>query len=89
MSKQICWNCKNACGGCSWSREFKPVKGWTATPTNIIGNNYIIPSYSITACPKYIPENKNFKVKIDKQIAEELGISLRHYYRKKRKGLIL
>ena len=89
MPKQLCWNCKNACAGCSWSRYFIPVKGWTATPTKIYSNDIVIPSYLITACPKYIPENKNFKVKTDKQIAEELGISLRHYYRKKRKGLIL
>ena len=22
----ICWNCKKACGGCSWSRDFFPVE---------------------------------------------------------------
>ena len=25
QSKQICWTCQNACGGCSWSSELKPV----------------------------------------------------------------
>ena len=30
----LCWNCKRACTDrlhqCSWSSEFKPVKGWEA-----------------------------------------------------------
>ena len=88
MPKQLCWNCKNACGGCSWSRDFTPVIDWTATPTKIIGNQYIIPSYSITACPEYISELDNYSVKTNKQIADELGINLRTYYRKKKKGTL-
>lgn len=54
--QQLCWICKNACGGCSWSRAFKPVEGWMATPTIILQeDNYIklIPSYHITACPEF------------------------------------
>ena len=30
----LCWKCKNAVpikdAGCSWSRAFQPVEGWTA-----------------------------------------------------------
>ena len=31
--EQICWTCKNACGGCSWSRNLTPVEGWKAEKT--------------------------------------------------------
>lgn len=41
----LCWSCKNYCGGCSWSREFKPVKGWTAKETN--------QGYLVLKCPKF------------------------------------
>lgn len=27
---QLCWECKNACGGCEWSANLEPVPGWTA-----------------------------------------------------------
>lgn len=38
---QLCWDCANACGGCSWSGidpvthkpRFEPVPGWKAKPT--------------------------------------------------------
>lgn len=31
----LCWDCKKATGGsdCPWANKFKPVEGWTATPT--------------------------------------------------------
>ena len=47
MPKQLCWNCKNACGGCSWSSDFTPVKE---------ANDDAI-SVSVEAgdiCPRYI-----------------------------------
>ena len=58
QSKQICWTCKNACGGCSWSSELKPVKGWKAKPTNIkCEDGRTARSYKITFCPEYIPDD--------------------------------
>jgi hypothetical protein len=53
----ICFKCKNACGGCSWSEidpntkhpRFKPVKGWTAKKTK----SGDLATYKITACPKF------------------------------------
>ena len=30
----LCWDCKKAVLGCSWSREFIPVKGWLAFQTH-------------------------------------------------------
>lgn len=51
---QLCWNCKNACGGCSWSKCFKPVEGWGATPTTIDDNEGNIRSYRVHSCPEFI-----------------------------------
>ena len=51
---QLCWRCKNACGGCSWSRELKPVDGWTAEPTIVKDSNGDFPSYKIKKCPEFI-----------------------------------
>ena len=32
----LCWYCQKATNsGCNWSRAFKPVKDWVATPTII------------------------------------------------------
>ena len=25
----LCWDCANAVGWCSWSKDFTPVEGWT------------------------------------------------------------
>lgn len=50
---QPCWTCKNACGGCSWSREFKPVEGWTAEPNYLKSNGVWADTYKIISCPQY------------------------------------
>ena len=50
---QLCFSCKNACGGCSWSRCGEPVDGWVATPTIILQNAEEKNSYSISECPQY------------------------------------
>ena len=58
---QLCWDCAKACGGCEWSRSFRPVPGWSASPSRRI-QNYgetgfkVIDTYRITACPKFIKE---------------------------------
>lgn len=57
----LCWLCQNATNsGCSWSARFKPVKGWTATPTlikNAINKRTeevtLIPSYFVHKCPQF------------------------------------
>lgn len=61
----ICFDCKNACGGCSWTEvdqskkekpiRFQPVDGWTATP---IINGGEITGYHITACPEFVPDER-------------------------------
>ncbi len=47
----LCWDCQNAIGKCSWSREFKPVEGWTAIPT-FIGRDKI-KSFCVVECPQF------------------------------------
>lgn len=58
-SQQLCWTCQNAVSsettgrGCEWSRDLRPVPGWTAEMTHkaVMGL-----TWSITECPKYIPD---------------------------------
>lgn len=65
----ICINCQNACGGCSWSEldpdtrkpRFEPVPGWTAKPVllhvaTLKKEPIIVETYHITACPQFIPD---------------------------------
>ena len=55
---QPCWTCARACGGCCWSRDFKPVPGWIAKKTFIPGNGDLAESYKIISCPEYIKEKR-------------------------------
>lgn len=66
----ICFDCKKACGGCSWSEldpvtgkpRFEPVPGWTAKPARLFywgGNGTkrcFDETYEITACPLFEPD---------------------------------
>lgn len=56
MKDTICWECANACGGCSWSRKkAKPVPGWDAIRRDLSGN---IESYVVISCPEFVRDNK-------------------------------
>ena len=58
QSSQPCWSCQNACGGCSWSSEFKPVEGWKAKRTKVkCEDGRYSDSYKILFCPEYIPDD--------------------------------
>lgn len=73
--ENICFNCKNACCGCSWSQFFIPVKGWTATKTTLKVNDIkTISTYNITACPLFELSQKPSPTDIKRKIASELGI---------------
>lgn len=56
----ICFNCQRALGGCSWSKSFIPVEGWTATPTTTSGCNggkvTRIETFDIRACPLFLQD---------------------------------
>lgn len=56
----ICFDCENACGGCSWT-EFDPVTRGTrfkvpegAVATPVYDRNGIFITYSISVCPLFI-----------------------------------
>lgn len=54
----LCWKCKNATGGCSWSNRLQPVEGWTASeeaePQYISEKMRSIPNYRVIDCPEYV-----------------------------------
>ena len=45
----LCWDCKNATGGCEWSQSFTPVDGWEAIPRTIRDDD----SFLVIKCPKF------------------------------------
>jgi len=61
----ICFFCRRACGGCSWSAfdpaagrpRFQPVPGWTAEPVKLsgpeAGRTRYADTWHITACPLF------------------------------------
>lgn len=58
--RTLCWGCANAVPsyrkgtGCSWSKYFKPVEGWTAEKTELTGGyNQKVTSYLVSECPEY------------------------------------
>lgn len=57
-----CITCGNACGGCSWSQDFTPVKGWTAEETICKAHRWDqsleINTYNVIDCPEYTPDRK-------------------------------
>lgn len=52
----LCWDCKHAVPsattGCSWSRSFRPVPGWTASQTE--PNSDRAASYFVERCPEFV-----------------------------------
>lgn len=49
----LCWGCKKATGGCSWSRFSEPVEGWQADATTISGSHMPMKSFIVRACPEF------------------------------------
>lgn len=49
--EQLCFSCKNACGNCSWSKNFTPVEGWTAEKIVLPRE---VETYAIYSCPEYV-----------------------------------
>ena len=72
----LCWDCDNCYGQCSWSAIFKPVNGWIAEKT-IVDNQT---SYNVIYCPEFTQGRE--RQKTYKELAKEMGVSLRTYYRK-------
>lgn len=77
MKQTLCWICENACGKCSWSKDFTPVDGWKAKPTEIasyttskkgIRRKVSYSSYHVTECPEFklLDDVKNNKKEREK-----------------------
>ena len=75
----ICWECSNATGFCSWSREHKPVKGWEAIPTEYSEGRKTVQSFIVQKCPLFSCDKPRYMT--HKQIAEIIGVCERQVYR--------
>jgi hypothetical protein len=59
-SSTLCWDCAKATGGCSWSKNHLPMKGWTATATQVNqtfrkgGDPTAVSSYIVHKCPEFV-----------------------------------
>lgn len=86
----LCWDCQNY-SLCSWGRYGKPVKGWTATPTEFLdnfagGDSRVVHSFLVEACPHFKHDKK--RRIFFKEIAAIIGTTERYAYRtKERKGI--
>lgn len=64
----LCWHCKNAVptgtSGCSWSRDFQPVKGWVADAHNLKtqSSGRHLNTYCVIYCPQFQKDNANSAV---------------------------
>lgn len=61
----LCNYCARACGDCSWSRDFIPVKGWDATETRIMFYDCVpVESYNVRGCPLFCADKKRHTERI-------------------------
>ena len=61
--KTICWDCANACGGCSWSDHWKhkPVEGWNAVRNDLHNKDgAVIESYIVYECPEFVRDSVGY-----------------------------
>lgn len=54
LSEQLCWNCAKCTGSCSWSKDFRPIEGWTATSVYRRDGGRNVHTYNIIACPEFV-----------------------------------
>ena len=74
----LCWDCGRALGGCSWSKRFKPVKGWEAEKTVIQDVRGDCESYHVISCPRYRPDRR--KTISMPEVLKALNINRHVYY---------
>jgi len=70
MKSTICWKCIKAYGGCKWSDNLKPVKGWNVKKTST--------SYIVLSCPEFKPDLRFYSYKrlTYKEISSLLGVPI-------------
>lgn len=86
----LCWDCANACRKCPWSRDFKPVSGWEATPTKVYqAEGKYEDSFFVHSCPMFKEDNRQSLEYINPDyLADKLGVSRRSIYRMEKNDLI-
>lgn len=58
IGESLCFGCKKAVCGCSWSKYFKPVDGWNAEKVKLnISKEKTINTYQVKACPLFESDN--------------------------------
>ena len=59
----LCWKCKNAVpsasSGCSWSRAFQLVEGWTAEKHQQKQSGSVYETYCVISCPLFQKDGRN------------------------------
>lgn len=50
---QLCWMCAKACGGCAWSDNLTPVKGWDAKMVPYKKQGVQEVTWQIYDCPEF------------------------------------
>ena len=59
----LCWKCKNAVptkdAGCSWSRAFQLVEGWTAEKHQQKQSGSVYETYCVISCPLFQKDGRN------------------------------
>lgn len=75
MCETLCWECRNAAGGCSWADDLKPVDGWDAEKTIVQGDGAggTFDSFCVKSCPEYVPDDR--RIISTREIARILGIT--------------
>lgn len=64
-TRTICWDCSNACGACSWSKDFTPVEGWEIEE---IMHKDGTGGCAVIKCPQFVKEDReNRKLDLDEQ----------------------
>ena len=75
----LCWDCAKAIGGCRWSADLKPVKGWKIIPTKREAYGGIFRSCIVLECPEFKRDAingglKKYKENEDVTVREDTGI---------------
>lgn len=83
----ICFDCQNACGGCSWSEKFEPVPGWTAkkvTQKTHLHKGAVrwIETYHITACPEFVKDEPRHSMACGEITDEQMRRLIQHWRRR-------
>ena len=80
--EQLCWNCKRATGGCSWSASGEPVENWIAEPTVVMDVEGEIASYKIMGCPLFESDERcrfrELRRVSFRELAEIIKVNYRH-----------